>query len=70
MLVPLLLAASAPSEVFAQAPPKVWRIGFLDTTAMTRNVIPINAFRRGMQQLGYAEGRNYVLEYRSARRRQ
>ncbi|HEX9146383.1 MAG TPA: ABC transporter substrate-binding protein [Candidatus Binatia bacterium] len=50
----------------AQQPTKVPRIGFqLDapaTTAATR----IEAFRQGLRELGYIEGKNIIIEWRSA----
>ena len=61
-----LLALGASPSSFAQQPARVWRIGMLDTTAMASNAANVDAFRKGLQELGYVEGRNYVLEYRSA----
>ena len=49
----------------AQQPNKVWRIGMLETTSMAQNRVHLEAFKRGMLDLGYAEGKNYVIEYRS-----
>ena len=46
--------------------PRVWRVGMLETIAPELNTANLSAFRRGLQELGYVEGRNYVLEYRSA----
>jgi putative tryptophan/tyrosine transport system substrate-binding protein len=66
LLVVLLWAGIIPQEVFAQPPPKVWRIGVLETTALEQNGIYMDAFRHGMQEKGYREGRHYLLEYRSA----
>ena len=64
----LALAAlgAAPFASFAQQPSKVWRIGMLETTSLGQNQVHIDAFKRGMLDLGYVEGRNYVIEYRSA----
>lgn len=49
----------------AQAPGKVYRIGFLDTTPAAANAANLDAFRQGLKELGYVEGRNIVIEYRS-----
>jgi putative ABC transport system substrate-binding protein len=49
----------------AQTPAKVWRIGMLDTTSTTLNAANLEAFRQGLRELGYAEGRNLIIEYRS-----
>lgn len=51
---------------WAQPPGKVWRIGVLETTSMAMNTVNLDAFRRGLRELGYVEGQNLVIEYRSA----
>lgn len=51
---------------WAQASGKVWRIGVLETTSMAMNAGNLDAFRRGLRELGYVEGKNLVIEYRSA----
>ena len=59
--VGFILASFYP--VKAQQPTKVRKIGFLDQTgAFTANV---ESFRQGMRELGYIEGQNIVIEYRS-----
>ena len=62
----LLTLGTAPLGSFAQQPSKVWRIGMLETISMTLNTANLNAFVKGMQELGYVEGRNFVIDYRSA----
>ena len=64
----LLLAAclAAPLGALGQQQKRVWRIGMLETTSEALNAANLQAFRQGMLQLGYVEGRNYVLDYRSA----
>src|SRR6185369_14230202 len=62
----LLVLSAAPFAAFAQQPGKVWRIGMLETTSMTQNAVNLNAFVTGMQELGYVEARNFVIDYRSA----
>jgi len=62
----LLVLSAAPFAAFAQQPGKVWRIGMLETTSMTQNAVNLNAFVTGMQELGYVESRNFVIDYRSA----
>lgn len=53
-----------PSGVEAQPPAKVYRIGFLSSTAGPGPLTA--AFLEGLGQLGYVEGRNFVMEYRWA----
>ena len=45
---------------------KVWQIGLLETTSEQLNARNLLALRQGLLDLGYAEGRNLVIEYRSA----
>src|SRR3984893_13454503 len=59
-------AAAWPVVGHALQPEKLWRIGMLETIPPELNKPNLDALRRGLQQLGYVEGRNYILEYRSA----
>jgi putative tryptophan/tyrosine transport system substrate-binding protein len=64
-VVAVLVAAVAPS--FAQQPSgKVPRVGILTPADSDRTPI-FDAFRAGLRDLGYVEGRNIVLEFRVAR---
>ena len=54
----------APIE--AQQPPKVPRIGFLSGASAAGVAVLIQAFRQGMQELGYIEGKTFLLEVRFA----
>jgi putative tryptophan/tyrosine transport system substrate-binding protein len=56
----VLAAVAAPSVVGAQEAPKIPRIGFLSPAAQTYQ----DAFRRGLRELGYADGQNIRIEYR------
>jgi putative tryptophan/tyrosine transport system substrate-binding protein len=56
----------APLAVDAQPSEKVYRIGMLERTSKTLNAASLNGFLRGMQELGYVEGKHFVIEYRSA----
>jgi len=56
----------APLAVEAQPPDKVYRIGVLERASPTVNVANLESFRQGLRALGYVEGKNLVIEYRSA----
>ena len=58
-------AAALPLAGRAQQAGKVWRVGMLDTTPATINGKNIDAFRAGMRALGYVEGQNLRIDYRS-----
>jgi putative ABC transport system substrate-binding protein len=58
-------AVAWPVGALAQQTSKVWRVGMLETTSETLNAPNVNAFRRGLQELGYVEGQNFIIEYRS-----
>ena len=62
----ILALGVAPWAAFAQQPNKVWRIGMLETTDIASNSANLSSFRQGLLGLGYVEGRNYAIEYRSA----
>jgi putative tryptophan/tyrosine transport system substrate-binding protein len=59
-------AAAWPLAARAQQAGKVYRIGMLEMTSATLDVANVYALRAGLQQLGYFEGQNLVIEYRSA----
>ena len=61
-------ALVAPLGSFAQQQGKVWRVGFLSSESNTRfgNGNRVAAFRAGLRDLGYEEGRNLVIEFRWA----
>jgi putative tryptophan/tyrosine transport system substrate-binding protein len=50
----------------AQQPTKIPRIGYLSTVSPAANVTRIEAFRQGLRELGYVEGKNIVIEWRYA----
>jgi len=66
-LFALLFALSLPAE--AQQTGKVYRIGLLSLMyPASPSTVPstIEAFRQGLRELGYVEGKNIVIEYRYA----
>jgi putative ABC transport system substrate-binding protein len=50
----------------AQQPGKVYRIGMLETISEALNAANLAAFRKSLRDLGYVEGQNLFIEYRSA----
>jgi putative tryptophan/tyrosine transport system substrate-binding protein len=50
----------------AQQAGKVYRVGMLETRSTTLNAANIDAFRHGMRELGYKEGQNLDIVYRSS----
>jgi putative ABC transport system substrate-binding protein len=60
----ILLAVAVIAE--AQQSAKVRRIGYLRLGGPPRNPVRIDAFRQGLRQLGYAEGKDIIIEYRFA----
>ena len=50
----------------AQQQAKVPRIGYLGTASASANLVRIEAFRQGLRELGYVEGKSIVIEYRWA----
>src|SRR5438445_6130036 len=66
-LVVILLALSFSVE--AQQPKKVPRIGFLFGASSSSNSDRTEAFRQGLRDLGYIEGKNILIEYRYSDRK-
>jgi putative ABC transport system substrate-binding protein len=59
-----LFALCLPAE--AQQTTKIPRIGFIIGTAPSAVVARTEAFRKGLRELGYVEGKNIVIEWRYA----
>jgi putative ABC transport system substrate-binding protein len=57
-------AAAWPHGADAQQAGKIARIGYLASNLANQG--PVEAFRQGLRDLGYVEGRNVVIEYRDA----
>ena len=58
--------ALAPRLVRAQAPAKVRRIGLLSSFSSSDATLLHQAFREGLRDLGWVEGKNISIEYRYA----
>jgi putative tryptophan/tyrosine transport system substrate-binding protein len=65
VLVAVMLLAVAVIAA-AQQPTKIPRIGFLMSTSPSAGSDRIEAFRQGLRELGYVEGKNIVIEWRHA----
>ena len=57
---------AVPFAARAQQAGKIYRIGILESIPAAQNGANLNALRKGLQQLGYIEGKNLIIEYRSA----
>ena len=64
ILVLIVVALCIPAE--AQQAKKVPRIGYLSGTSSSATLARVEAFRQGLRELGYVEGKNIVIEYRWA----
>jgi len=60
----VLLALGVIAE--AQQPTKVPRIGYLVAASLSATLARTEAFRQGLRELGYVEGKNIVIEWRTA----
>jgi putative ABC transport system substrate-binding protein len=59
----LLIALGVPAT--AQQPGKIARVGFLTGASLSPQFARNEAFRQGLRELGYIEGKNLVIEWRS-----
>jgi putative ABC transport system substrate-binding protein len=60
------LGSAAAWPVVARAQqPAMPVIGFLDIASPALRTLPMTAFQRGLNNIGYVEGRNVAIEYRS-----
>src|SRR6266508_2482678 len=57
---------AVPGAAVAQQPEKVPRIGFLAAVSHAANLVRFEAFREGLRELGYVEGKNISIEWRYA----
>jgi len=63
-LCAMLFALCLPA--LAQQPTKVPRIGYLGGVSFSANTARHEAFRQGLRELGYVDGKNIVIDWRSA----
>jgi len=58
--------ALAGADAHAQQPKKVPRVGYLTGATLSANSARQEDFRQGLRELGYVEGENIVIDWRSA----
>ena len=64
LVVAVLLAVGVIAD--AQQPKKLPRIGFLSAASSSAISARVEAFRQGLRELGYADGKNILIEWRFA----
>ena len=64
LFVVVLLAVAVTAQ--AQQPTKVPRIGFQFDSPLSAVAARVEGFRQGLRELGYVEGKNIIIEWRSA----
>jgi ABC-type uncharacterized transport system substrate-binding protein len=50
----------------AQQPTKIPRIGYLNAASLSALAARVEAFRQGLRELGYVEGKNIIIKWRHA----
>ena len=58
-------AAAWPLAARAQQPGRVWHVGFLSAVARSAASGSYASFLQGMRELGYVEGKDFAIEWRS-----
>ena len=64
LITAILLVYIPPAE--AQQPAKIPRIGFQFDSPFSAVAARVEGFRQGLRELGYVEGKNIIIEWRSA----
>jgi putative ABC transport system substrate-binding protein len=59
-------ATAWPLAARAQQVGKIWRIGMLDTVSRELNSANMGVFLEKLREYGYVEGKNLIIDYRSA----
>ena len=65
-LLTILLVLSSAHLTAAQQPTKVPRLGLLNTNVADAFTTRTDAFRHGLRELGYVEGKTILIDYRYA----
>ena len=66
LIVVLTMLAAPPLVADAQPAGKVPRVAYLSASSAASATWRVEAFRQGLRELGYIEGRNILIEYRWA----
>jgi ABC-type uncharacterized transport system substrate-binding protein len=66
LIILTVAVLAAPLAAVAQPSTNIPRIGFLTAVPLAVMSARTEAFRQGLRELGYVEGRNIVIEWRSA----
>jgi putative ABC transport system substrate-binding protein len=61
-----LAVIAAPLAAQEKKAGRVYRIGVLESVSLSGNTANIDEFRKGLRELGYVEGQNLLIVYRSA----
>src|SRR5207253_358247 len=61
-----LAVVAAPLVAQEKKAGRVYRVGVLESVSLSDNAANIDEFRKGLRELGYVEGQNLLIEYRSA----
>ena len=61
----VIALACCVARVEAQQPTKIPRIGYLTGSSLSAGADVREAFRQGLRELGYLEGKNIVIEWQS-----
>jgi ABC-type uncharacterized transport system substrate-binding protein len=61
-----ILLVALCSSAQAQEAKKIPRIGYLNDAALSLSDARVEAFRQGLHELGYVEGKNIITEYRQS----
>ena len=65
-LVMILALLAIPRAALGQQVRKVYHVGVIEPVSEVLNTASFDAFRQGLRERGYIEGKNLVIEYRSA----
>ena len=62
----VLVLLGVPRSTEAQPAEKLWRVGYLSSSAAERERARFTAFQQGLRELGYLEGKRILIEQRYA----